>query len=160
MLWIQWENTGHDATGKLTSVPQKEWKIGSTYDCFDSLCEQLETFTLHQFNAEWHQLQFSTLQSSVPENIILQVMDFSKNYTIRSADEVQSAYWDALYATIHDIVCYYKCPGKCGHVVIHEVIHLSNNGTHDSFMPRLAVDQSSARAHQNWSLNEVHHSNE
>ncbi len=141
MRWLQWENTGHDATGKLTSVLQKEWKIGSTHDCFDSLCEQLETFALHQFNAEWHQLQFSTLQSSVPENIILQVMDFSKNYTIRSTDEVQFAYWDAPSVTIHGIVCYYKCPEKCGHVVTHEVIHLSNDGTHDSFMPQLAVDQ-------------------
>ena len=88
MHWLQWENTGHDTTGKPTTVPQKEWIIGSTRECFDSLCKQLKTFALYQFNAEWYQLQFSFLQSSVPENIVLQVMDFSKNYTIRSADEV------------------------------------------------------------------------
>ncbi len=60
MCWLQWENTGYVATGKPTTVPQKEWIIGSTRECFDSLCKHLETFALHQFNTEWHWLQFSS----------------------------------------------------------------------------------------------------
>ncbi len=63
------KNIYHSFNGKtLAMMPQgnlqlcmrKNRTIGSTYDCFDSLYEQLESFALHQFNA-WHQLQLSTL---------------------------------------------------------------------------------------------------
>ncbi len=46
--WLQWKNTGHDVTGKPTTVPQKEWSIGTVCKCFESLSDQLNCATLIQ----------------------------------------------------------------------------------------------------------------
>ena len=69
----------------------------------------MEEFALHNFNVQWHHLQFSQCQKELPLKVLLQVLDFSQNYTIYTANKVQSAYWDATSVAMHGIVCYYRC---------------------------------------------------
>ena len=59
MHWLQWHNTGIDADGKLTGVPQLIWQTGTVTDSLNCLWNLMEKFALHNFNAQWHCLQFS-----------------------------------------------------------------------------------------------------
>jgi hypothetical protein len=80
------------------------------------------------------------LLGRLPIGVLLEILDFSQNFTIRCADEVQAAYWDVVSVTMHGIVTYYRCPKEgCDAVVKHDFIQLSNTKEHDHFIPRLAV---------------------
>jgi hypothetical protein len=139
--WLTWKTTGVDADGKATAVPQLIWECGTISKCFSTLCEKLETYASHHFNSEWHRLQFSQSTKNVTDGTVMEVYDFSQNLTLRMANEIQSAYWDATSVGIHGVVAYYQCPTEgCESIVTHEFVQLSNEREKDSFMPRLASD--------------------
>ena len=69
------------------------------------------------------------------------MLDFSQKYTIHTANEVQSAYWDATSVAMHGIVCYYRYQSEsCNQLVTHDFIQLSMDKDHDSFLPGVACE--------------------
>ncbi|KAK6189819.1 hypothetical protein SNE40_001807 [Patella caerulea] len=54
-------------------------------------------------------------------------MDFAENYTCRSVDEIQSAYWHQTAITLHPAVAYFKLDGSLQHrsfvVISNELAH-------------------------------------
>ena len=133
---------GVDGEGVETSVPQKMYHHGTVTLYFEELLEELTSFALHAFHAQWGRLQLQVAQQNLPPETVLMILDFSQNYTIQAPDEVQSAYWDAPSVTMHGIVYYYICksPGY-KKLVKHYFIQLSNDMQHDHFLPCLAVQQ-------------------
>ena len=77
MHWVQWTSTGYNAEGRETSVPVKDWSVGTVQDCLLQMCDHLEEFALHPFNSHWHQLQFNQIKDNLPQGTVLQVLDFS-----------------------------------------------------------------------------------
>jgi len=53
-------------------------------------------------------LQTWKLKETLPENKIIIHMDFAENYTCKSANEIQSAYWNTTQVTLHLMVTYYR----------------------------------------------------
>ena len=54
---------------------------------------QLETFTQHQFSANWKIDQPNSLNQWSPENACRVIQDFSENYKCIESDELQSGYF-------------------------------------------------------------------
>ena len=69
-------------------------------------------------------------------------MDFAKNFDLRPAHEIQSAYWDCTSVTIHRAVCFYHCTRReCNKVVTDKFMQITKEKKYDSFIPRLVVEQ-------------------
>jgi hypothetical protein len=140
MRWLQWLSTGVNAAGNPSTVPQQVWVVGSVQECLRDLWTELETFPIHEFNARWHRNQLQIGKGNVTPGVLLMILDYSQKFTIRSACEIQSAYWDAVSVTIHGIVCYYNCP-KCNKVIKHDFIQLSNVKEHEHFLVRAGLQK-------------------
>lgn len=54
------------------------------------------------------QTQSRRLKQNLPDDEIIVHMDFLENYTCKSAEEFQSAYWNQSNITLHTVVAYYK----------------------------------------------------
>lgn len=66
------------------------------------------TFFKHLHTAQWQQTQFSLIKDNLPENWILQVMDFAKNRGINYQEEIKAAFYANSQITMHPIVNYYQ----------------------------------------------------
>ena len=95
------------------------------------ITNDLIPLSLHLFNAYWQHKQFSNLIKDIPEDTLVQVLDFAKNYLCSFQDEPQGCYWDHQQVTLHPIVCYYKDPE--GNVVTEEIMCISEDLKHDSY---------------------------
>ena len=66
-------------------------------------------------------------------------MDFAENFSCRSLDEIQTAYWNQTSVTIHPVVAYYRKNGELCHkslvFVSDEISHSS--GTVMAFIDKL-----------------------
>ena len=76
---------------------------------------QLRTFQGHIKRVQEQYRQIRTLKENLPENEIVLQMDFAENYSCRSLDEVQTAYWSQSIVTLHPVVAYFKQNGKTKH---------------------------------------------
>jgi hypothetical protein len=90
--------------------------------------DDLKDLALHLMNADWHYNQFTKLISDVPERVLVEVLDFGRNYLCKYQDEPQGCYWDHSQVTIHPVVCYYR--GASG-TVTEELIFVSDDRKHD-----------------------------
>jgi hypothetical protein len=48
-------------------------------------------------------------------NYLLVQMDFAENYSCKSVEEIQTAYWNKIGVTLHPVVVYYKKNGETQH---------------------------------------------
>lgn len=104
---------------------------GNVEQLIEMITNDLIPLSLHLFNADWQQKQFSNLIKDVPDDTLVQVLDFAKNYLCSFQDEPQGCYWDHQQVTLHPIVCYYKDPQ--GNVVTEEIMCISDDLKHDSY---------------------------
>ncbi len=84
-------------------------EITSSKADFEKLLrDEMENFRDHVKRVK---LQFHNnrlLKEGIPEHEFILQMDFSENYSCRSVDEVQSAYWNQVSVTLHPVVAYFK----------------------------------------------------
>ena len=131
-MWGLHENTERilqryrQSAGKLEQMgksKRKRWqrKTGCHYQkgdkgrSVDGTCgeghknpSQGTTFFKHYFNAKWQTLQFQNMKKDLPDDNVLQVMDFAKNREIKYQDEIKATYYTANQVTLHPIVNFYK----------------------------------------------------
>ena len=62
------------------------------------------------------------------------VQDFAQNYLCDLQNEPQAIHWLHKQATIHPTVVYYRCPTYNCCLVMHEVVHVSNDLKHDTHL--------------------------
>ena len=72
------------------------------------------TFIKHFHIAQWQLDQYSFIKENLPQNWVLQVMDFAKNRSINYQEEVKAAFFSNSQITLHPIVNYYHVPGVQG----------------------------------------------
>lgn len=76
---------------------------------FSKIWEKEENeFKEHVFKIKTQYSQLRQLKENLPEKEILLHMDFAENYSCKTADEIQSAYWNQSQVTLHPIVVYFK----------------------------------------------------
>ncbi|XP_072015461.1 uncharacterized protein [Amphiura filiformis] len=96
------------------------------------LKEEMGPFAAHLFQKDWQHKQYNLLRDKLPNNTCISVLDFAENYKCAYQDEVQGAYWTQNSATVHPIVCYYRCPSQnCNKPVTESLVFISDDLTHD-----------------------------
>ena len=69
---------------------------------------QVEEFSEHVSRIRIQYQEMKCLKDSLPPNHCIVHMDFSENYSCKSVQEIQSAYWNQTSVIFHLPVIYYK----------------------------------------------------
>ena len=73
--------------------------------------------------------EVKNLKENLPNGHVIVQMDFTENYTCRSFEEVQSAYWNANMVTLHPMVIYLWANGELLH---YSYVIISDSLSHNS----------------------------
>jgi len=109
----------------------------------EDLIKQLQLFEQHVQRVREQYQQVRKLKENLPEDEVMVQMDFAENYSCRSLNEPQPAYWNLTMVTLHPVVAYYKDNGELKHksyvVVSDELTHSSSTvcAFLDKIMPEL-----------------------
>ena len=110
--WNRWEKVkGNDGKEKRDVITKKGTKDDLSMELVAKDIKnpsQGTTFFKHYFNAKWQTLQFQNMKKDLPDDNVLQVMDFAKNREIKYQDEIKATYYTANQVTLHPIVNFYK----------------------------------------------------
>ncbi|WAR17806.1 VRTN-like protein, partial [Mya arenaria] len=132
IYWGRWENkTSKDGRVKKALVTKKGKKDDLLHELVHLDVEkpaQGTTFFQHFHIASWQTQQFFNIKNNLPNDCVLQVLDFAKNREVKHQDEIKSAYFTAEHITIHPIVSYYR--GENGTVRETSII-ISEDNNHD-----------------------------
>ena len=130
LTWCRWENEETGATGTRKVL---ETKSGTKDDLIQEFTVDIfspaqgTTFPKHLFTARWQLQQFNLLKDNVPDDSVVQVMDFAKNRDIVYDTEIKSAFFSSQQITLHPFVNYYNSQTGTVH---HSVIIISDDKTH------------------------------
>lgn len=69
---------------------------------------QAEEFRGHVERVRKQYEEIKKLKENLPPNHLLVQMDFAENYSCKSVEEIQSAYWNQTGVTLHPAVAYFK----------------------------------------------------
>jgi hypothetical protein len=127
VLYKTWKRAPIDPSGEKMkmkvveeSLPKDEFVTNFKKEV-DELCDHV--FRVRKQNAELRKLK-----ENLPQNEDILQMDVAENFTCRSLDEVQTAYWSQTSVTLHPIVAYYRDDESLKHksiVIISDTIHHS-----------------------------------
>ena len=133
-IWHQWVSKYELQNGTRVKIDYtKELKKGTVGELIGLIKLMLTNLPLHVFLWKWQGDQFELCKDKLREGEILMVMDFAKNVTFPRQGEVLYAFWHRKPATLHAVVCYYRCPiPKCNQLVTEEVMCISNDLDHDA----------------------------
>ena len=106
--WPQWKRVAikdKDVTKSVTRVVTSVVEKGTF---LKEVVKQREEFQEHveRVTAQYEQIRY--LKQNLPAQHVLVHMDFAENYSCKSLDEVQTAYWNQTSVTLHPIVCYFR----------------------------------------------------
>lgn len=140
VVWRQWEAVYEEdkKTKKRKRVDYDRFvHKGPLADLLGLLKLQTVNFPLHMFHFRWQAYQFEECKATLRKGELLLVMDFAKNIGIDRQMEVQMAFFYRKQATLHPMVCFYRCPTEgCDQLVTDEVMCISPDTEHDSHMVR------------------------
>ena len=77
--------------------------------------KEVQEFCDHVERVRTQYKELRQLKENLPEHEIILQMDFAENFSCRSLDEVQTAYWNQTSVTLHPVVAYYREGGKLKH---------------------------------------------
>lgn len=69
---------------------------------------EMADFSEHVERVKQQFFELRRLKESLPEHEFILQMDFAENFSCRSLDEVQTAYWNQTAVTLHPVVMYYR----------------------------------------------------
>lgn len=78
------------------------YQRGTIYEMLQEIQDEADSLAKHLFVANWQQDQFTQLGRSLPQNLVMLVLDFAENYSCIS-------HWATQQITVHPIVEYYHC---------------------------------------------------
>lgn len=88
---------------KKIALVTKQTKPKELFSYFQSL---LQDYSYHSFMAKWQQNQMDSLIENLPKDEVIYVHDYSKGYSCRQQDELQSEYFDVAKVSLHIIILY------------------------------------------------------
>ena len=104
----QWKRTKIEEKNKVKSVMRIVENSMSKQDFTGWFLKETDDFRDHVTRMRTQYGQIKVLKERLPEHHVVVHMDFAENYSCRSVEEVQSAYWNKTAVTLHPTVVYYK----------------------------------------------------
>jgi hypothetical protein len=127
--------------GKMKMKVVEETKPLSVFTT--EMQKQVNDFAQHVSRVREQYQQVRLLKDNLKQNEMIVQMDFTENFSCRSLEEVQSAYWNQSMVTLHPIVAYHKHEGDLKHtsfvVVSDEMSHSASSvcAFLDEIIPKL-----------------------
>ena len=81
----------------------------------ESFKKDSDDFVQHVKRVQVQYQQLRQLKQELRDDEVIVQMDFAENYSCRSLDEIQTAYWNQTSVTLHPMVVYYKEEGALKH---------------------------------------------
>ena len=103
----RWSRYDYIPSGKLLANGQEKKKIAliqketPLLELFKYFRELLAAYPSHSFMAKWQWEQLDNLLNNLPADHVVCVHDYSKGYTCRQQDEIQSEYFDIAKVSLH-----------------------------------------------------------
>ena len=89
----------------------------------------------YSFFAAWNFHQYLVCKNNLEIGLILVVHDYARNYLCIHQNEIQAMYWSHAQVTMHPSCISYRFPIEgCSHMVLHEIVHISADMTHDAHL--------------------------
>jgi hypothetical protein len=118
--------------------------------------DQLGEFQQHVERVRKQYRELRNLKENLPPHEMILQMDFAENFSCRSLDEVQTAYWNQTAVTLHPVVIYFKQNEKLCH---RSCVIISDDTNHsattvltfmDSIMPHLKTLDDNVKVVHYW----------
>ena len=132
----QWVNKTRERNGATQSYLQWDVERCSYSDLIDKYVDILDAMAEHVFMASWNYCQFKAAKQNILHGEVVVVHDFAQNYLCLLQNEPQGMHWEHKQVTLHPSVAFYKCPNDCTKLVMHEVVHVSDDLKHDAHLVR------------------------
>ncbi|CAC5403394.1 unnamed protein product [Mytilus coruscus] len=100
----EWSRVNTDA-GQRMNIVSKSSDRASFIKLFKPQLFEFKEMSIESEN-QYHALQ--DLKANLPRNHMIVQMDFAENFNCKTADEVQSSYFNKCYVSLHPVVVYYK----------------------------------------------------
>ena len=105
----------------------------STKGLLELYIKSLEEMSAHSFFVAWNFHQYLVSKKNIEKGQVLNVHDYAQNYLCTHQHEVQGLHWSHTQVTIHPSCISYRCPVLgCNQIVLHEVVHFSDDLKHDA----------------------------
>ena len=115
--------------GKVRKRKDLVKKLITSRELYDLFMKSLEKYIKHNFIYLWQANQFKSSISDFPNNVVISVVDFVENYTLKEQNKIQSMHWWSVQVTIFVHITYYRIDGD-----VKKVIHffISDDKQHDT----------------------------
>ena len=133
----QWENKRERIPGTGTYKSYMHWRHDrlSYSELLDQYVKSVEKMSSHSFFAAWNFHQYLVCKNNIEEGQVVFVHDYAQNYLCIHQHEIQALHWSHKQVTMHPSCISYRCPvNGCNQVVLHEVVHLSDDLKHDAHL--------------------------
>ena len=130
----QWVNKTRERNGATQSYLQWDVDHCSYSDLIDKYIAILDAMAQHVSMASWNYCQFKAAKQNILHDEVLVVHGFAQNYLCLLQNEPQGMHWEHRQVTLHPSVAFYKCPNDCTKLVMHEVVHVSDDLKHDAHL--------------------------
>ncbi len=104
----QWKRVETEAKGQKKMVMKIVDSQMTKTEFLDHITKQLEEFDDHVQRIRMQFKEMKTLKENLDAGHCIVHMDFSENYSCKSVQEIQSAYWNQTSVTLHPVVVYFK----------------------------------------------------
>ena len=135
----QWETERQPIpeTAQFKIVMKPNFYRKTAQGLLEMFLKSLATFAEHMFYNQWNFHQYVQCKNNLEKGEIAMVLDFAQNYLCIQQNEVQQLHWGHVKVMIHPISFTYRCPLEgCNELVKHDIVHISNDKTHDSHLVR------------------------
>ncbi|XP_061183299.1 uncharacterized protein LOC133191568 [Saccostrea echinata] len=136
----QWKRVEVEEKGKKKYVTKiMEQSFENIKSFLDFLNKQTEDFKGHVSRVSTQYEQIHALKGNLPQHNVVIQMDFAENYTCKSLEEVQSAYFNQTCVTLHPMVVYY--PNSENTIEHKSIIVVSDEMGHNSTTVLTFIDK-------------------
>ena len=104
----QWKRVEIEEKGKKKYVTKIVESTLEKEEFVTKFENQIDEFGSHVERVSTQYSQIRTLKEKLPDHHMIIQMDFAENYSCRSLEEVQSAYFNQTTVTLHPMVVYYN----------------------------------------------------
>lgn len=108
ITWSQWKRIEIEEKGRKKMVTRVVETNLDKNQFLSNLDKQIREFKSHIKRVAKQYDELKTLKQNLPKNEMLVQLDFAENYSCRSMEEVQSAYFNQTSVTLHPIVVYFR----------------------------------------------------
>ena len=108
----QWKHMKIEDKGKTKQVMRIQDISMTKQEFVDHIQNQKQDFSEHVQRVKTQYSEIKRLKQNLSDKHVVLQMNFAKNYSCRSSEEIQSAYFNQTCVTLHSVVMYFKLNDK------------------------------------------------